>query len=48
MEYGLHAWVIGGLNIFIEGILEYINAVRASCLGNKGIKYIYRGYCRIY
>jgi hypothetical protein len=39
--YGLYAWVIGGLNIFIQDNVKYINVVRASCLGNRGIKYIY-------
>jgi hypothetical protein len=43
-----HAWVKGGLNICIQGIAEYINVIRASCLGKRGIKYIYTWYCRIY
>jgi hypothetical protein len=41
MQSGLHAWLIGGLNVFIQGIVEYINVIQASCLGNRGIKLIY-------
>ena len=72
MQRGFHAWVIGGLNIVIQFIEEYINVEGASCpfnieitnvikviaeyievegascLGNRGIKYHYTIYCRIY
>jgi hypothetical protein len=44
----IHARVIGGLNIFIQDIVEYIDIEGASSSGNRGIKYIYRIYCRIY
>jgi hypothetical protein len=37
---GFHAWVIAGINIFIQDDLEYINVVRASCPCNTGIKNI--------
>ena len=39
MEEGLYAPVQGGLNIFINYIVEYINAKKALCPDNAGIKY---------
>jgi hypothetical protein len=35
----IHGLVVGGLNSFIQDIAEYIDVERASCLGNRGIKY---------
>jgi len=37
---GLYAWVIGGISIFIEDSIEYMNIVGASCPCNRGIKNI--------
>ena len=40
MYKGFHAWVIAGINIFIQDSVEYINVVGASCPCNTGIKNI--------
>jgi len=34
---GLHAPVIGGLNIFISSIVGYIELEGASCPGDRGL-----------
>ena len=39
---GIHAPVIGGLNIFISSIVGYIELDGASCPGDRGIKYFYK------
>jgi len=31
---GIHAVVMGGLNIVVKDIVEYLDAEWASCLGN--------------
>jgi hypothetical protein len=36
---GLHALEIGGLNSFINEIVEYIDTERASCPYSRRIKY---------
>jgi len=37
-EVGIHAWVMGGLNISVRDIVECIDVKGDSCLGNKGLR----------
>ena len=39
MQQRLHGWVIGGLYIFIQDDMEYINVEGSSCPCNRGIQY---------
>jgi hypothetical protein len=45
---GLHALVIGELNIFMRDILEYIEVGGASRPGYRRVTYFYERYFRIY
>ena len=44
----LYATAIGGINICIKYILEYINVEVALCHSNRWNKYFYKLYFRIY
>jgi hypothetical protein len=48
MQKGLYALIQRGLNIFINYIVEYINAEGALCPDTKKNKYFYKIYCGIY
>jgi hypothetical protein len=48
MKKWLHATVLGGINTFINYILDYINLEMASCHSIRGNKYFYKLYFRIY
>ena len=45
---GLYVLIIGGLIIFTEYIVEYINERGALCSGTRKTKYFYKLYCKIY
>jgi len=44
----LQATVLGGLNILINYILEYIKEEVASCYSIRWVKYFYKLYFRVY
>jgi hypothetical protein len=45
---GFYALIIGGLIIFIDYVVEYINGRGALCPGTRRVKYFYELYFRIY